>query len=731
MTERLARAAALHPKRTIGIWTLAFLLAVAAIALLLPSALTTDSDVSSDTESRRGYELMGERIPPSATPEPVVNEIVIVHAPGRSVEEASVREEVEQLAAAIEATGATREVRSFYESGDRILVSADGEATLLTLTLGPDGEDRIEDVIAVVEDADAGALEVSVTGEFTADHDFLAISNKDLKEGELFFGLPASLVVLLLVFGAVVASLVPLLLAIVAITLALALVAAIGQIWVLSFFVVNMLTGMGLALGVDYSLFIVSRFREERARGSEKLAAIEAAGRTASRAVFFSGSAFVIALTGMLLVPDTILRSLATGAILVGITAVAAATTLLPAVLALLGDRVDALRLPFLARGAAGEGRFWGGVVARVQRRPVVSLVLATALLVGLALPALDLRTGSAGIRTLPDTYASKRGFNALEEHFGAGTVDSAIVVVDAATGDPDVRRAVDELAAAMSSDPAFIEAETRIPPGRDIAIVEAFVAGDSRDESAVQAIEGLRAEVVPEALATVDAEAFVTGETAEIVDYRELMESWLPVVFLFVLALSFILLTVAFRSIVVPAKAIVLNLLSVGAAYGVLVLVFQKGIGNELFGFPQVESIEAWLPLFLFSVLFALSMDYHVFLLSRIRERYGRTGDNLDAVAYGVRSTARLITGAALIIIVVFSGFATGELVMFQQMGFGVAISLLLDATVIRSVLVPAAMQLLGDRNWYLPRRLEWLPHLELEAPSEEKDGKKVALSN
>ncbi len=186
-----------------------------------------------------------------------------------------------------------------------------------------------------------------------------------------------------------------------------------------------------------------------------------------------------------------------------------------------------------------------------------------------------------------------------------------------------------------------------------------------------------------------------------------------------------------AFRSIVVPAKAIALNLLSVGAAYGALVLVFQKGVGNELFGFPQVESIEAWLPLFLFSVLFALSMDYHVFLLSRIRERYGRTGDNREAVAYGVRSTARLITGAALIIIVVFAGFAAGDLVMFQQMGFGVAVSLLIDATVIRSVLVPAAMQLLGDRNWYLPAWLEWLPHVELEAAREEEGAEIVAPGN
>ncbi|HEX5801324.1 MAG TPA: MMPL family transporter [Gaiellaceae bacterium] len=734
MTEKLARAAARHPKRTVGVWSAAFVVAVAAIALLLPSAITTEADVTSDSESRRGYDLMFSRLPPRP---PVggeevlaVNEVVIARSPGRSIEDPAIRTEVERLASALEATGATRAVRTVWSTGDRSLVSPGGDATMLTIATGPDAEDRIEELIAVVEQADAGPLEVSITGEWTADRDFLAISNKDLKEGELFFGLPAALVVLLLVFGAVVASLVPLLLAIVAITLALALVAVIGQVWELSFFVVNMLTGMGLALGVDYALFIVSRFREERAAGIEKLDAIAVTGRTASRAVLFSGSAFVIALTGMLLVPDTILRSLAAGAILVGITAVAAAMTLLPAVLSLLGDRVDALQLPFGRRGTAGESRFWGWVVARVQRAPVVSLVLATGFLVALALPALELRTGSAGIRTLPDSYASKQGFLALEREFGAGTVDSAIVVVEGALGDAGVRAAVDDLARAIDSDPAFAEPETRITPDRELAIVEALVVGDSRDESAVQAIERLRADVVPAALAGVDARGLVTGETAEIVDYRELMEDWLPVVFLFVLAFSFVLLTVAFRSLVVPAKAIVLNLLSVGAAYGVLVLVFQKGVGNELFGFPQVESIEAWLPLFLFSVLFALSMDYHVFLLSRIRERYGQTGDTRDAVAHGVRSTARLITGAALIIIVVFAGFATGDLVMFQQMGFGVAIALLIDATVIRSVLVPAAMQLLGDRNWYLPRWLEWLPHIEVEAShAERREEEPVAL--
>ena len=306
--------------------------------------------------------------------------------------------------------------------------------------MGNDAEDGIKDVIAVVERADDGPYEVAITGEFTADDDLLTLSNKDLKEGELFFGLPAALIVLLIVFGAVVASLVPLLLAIVAIVFALALVAIVGQVWEVSFFIVNMLTGMGLALGVDYALFVVSRFREERGREVEKIDAIEATGRTASRAVLFSGTAFVIALSGMLLVPDTILRSLALGAVLVGLTTVTAATTLLPAVLSLLGDRVDALRLPFLGRSASGESRFWGSVVARVQRRPWISLIVSVAFLVALALPALDLRTGSAGVRTIPDGYPSKDGFNALESEFGVGTVDSAQVVAEGDVKSPKAR---------------------------------------------------------------------------------------------------------------------------------------------------------------------------------------------------------------------------------------------------------------------------------------------------
>jgi putative drug exporter of the RND superfamily len=697
----------------VALWSAIFAASVAVIVVFLPSAITTDATVTNDPESERGYEAIFRHMPPA---DDFVNEVVLVRAPGVDVSRsARVQNEVEQLATSIAAVGRTRSVTTYYDTRDESLLSPDRDATLITIGFGNDAEDRIADVIEVVEAADRGPLEVTITGEYTADEDFLTLSNRDLKEGELFFGLPAALVVLLFVFGAVVASLVPILLAIVAIVFALALTALVGQVWEVSFFVVNMLTGMGLALGVDYSLFVVSRFREERAAGREKHDAIAATGRTASRAVLFSGTAFVIALTGMLLVPDTILRSLAAGAVLVGITAVLAATTLLPAVLSLLGDRVDALRLPFRRREGE-EGRFWAGVVARVQRRPLAWLLATTAVLLALALPALDLRTGSAGVRTLPDGYAAKDGFNALEREFGVGTVDTVEVVVEGEL-DPATRNGVDRLLQSVSADPGFRAPEVTIAPDERLAVVEAQVRGDSRDEAAVQAIERLRRELVPLALPVTGADVYVTGETAEIVDYREVMEAWLPLVIAFVLGLSFVLLTVAFRSLVVPAKAILLNLLSVGAAYGLVVLVFQQGVGNELFGFSQVDAIEAWLPLFLFSVLFGLSMDYHVFLLSRIRERYTQTGDTSEAVGYGVRTTARLITGAALIIVVVFVGFATGDLVMFQQMGFGVAVALLLDATVIRSVLVPAAMELLGDRNWYLPRWLEWLPHYSVEA--------------
>jgi RND superfamily putative drug exporter len=377
------------------------------------------------------------------------------------------------------------------------------------------------------------------------------------------------------------------------------------------------------------------------------------------------------------------------------------------------------LRVPFLGRssvsGGAQESRFWGAVVKRVLRRPVVSLALAAAFLVVLALPLFSINIGSAGISTLPDDVSSKQGFLALERSFPAAGADPAQIVVENPSS-PDVEQALARLRASIRQDGDFGAVTAEQSPDGEFLLLEAQVPADPLTERAVDAVKRLRSDYVPEAFSGVNAEVLVTGTTAENIDYFDVMNRWLPIVLAFVLGLSLVLLTVAFRSIVIAATAIVLNLLSVGAAYGLIVAVFQFGWGAGLFGFQQVDIIEAWVPLFLFAVLFGLSMDYQVFLLSRIRERYTRCGDTSEAITFGITSTARIITGAALIIVAVFLGFAAGDMVMFQQMGFGIAVALLIDATIVRSVLVPAAMALLGRWNWYLPPWLDWLPHVEVE---------------
>jgi RND superfamily putative drug exporter len=508
-------------------------------------------------------------------------------------------------------------------------------------------------------------------------------------------------------------------LAIVSILVALALVALLALAYDMSVFTQNMLIGMGLALGIDYSLFILSRYREERLDGREKLDAIATAGATASRAVLFSGIAFVLAMLGLLLVPSTIFRSLAAGAILVGIVSVIAALTLLPALLTLFGDRVNALRIPLFGRAAerAGrEGRFWGAIVHSVMRRPVLSLVLAAGLLFALASPVLALDTGTSGAATLPDRFESKQGYLLLREEFPKESTEPVEIAVAGDVQTAAVKAAVARLEDELASRPIFGEPVVEVNQAGTVARVTVPIAGNPDSERAIDAVRDLRSDVVPRAFAGVDAQVYVGGDTAEELDYHDTVNFWLPLVLLFVLGLSFVLLTTAFRSIVVPATAIVMNLLSVGAAYGLLVLVFQEGVGNELLGLREAETIDAWVPLFLFAILFGLSMDYQVFLLSRIRERYSQTGDNDAAIVFGVGSTARLITGAALIIIAVFWGFAMGDTIAFQQMGFGVAVALLIDATIVRSVLVPATMKLLGERNWYLPSWLAWLPDVHVE---------------
>ena len=723
MTGGAARACAAHPWRTVAAWVALAVVSMGITSVFLADSLTTESNFTGTPESQRAIDLIEQRL---NRKEPV-RDVVIVRSATRTVDQAEFQQQVESVRSRLVAAAPSvvRVGPTYYQTHDRSQISKDQHSTLIQVTMPGselnDAPDRIKPVIAAVDEAGGrDGFTVLITGQATVGHDFTKLSESDLQKGE-GIGIPIALLILLAVFGAVVAALVPLILTIFAIVVALALAALIGQISPLSFFVVNMLTFMGLAVGIDYSLFIVSRYRDERREGHPKHEAIGLAGMTASRAVLFSGMTVVLALVGMLIVPTKIFVSLAAGAILVVLVAVVAALTLLPAIISLLGDRIESLRVPYFGRRAqraSQDGGFWGRIVAVVMRHPVIAMVLSVAVLLIAAVPYFSIHTGSAGLATLPESTHAKQGYVALNRDFTVGEVTPATIVVDGDVSSAGAREAFAKLQAALAKDDRFGTPQPASDSARDLAVINVPVAGDPNSDAALDAVRALRDTYLPDALSGTDLNAYVTGASAQNLDYFAITDKYLPIVFALVLGLSFILLMLAFRSVVVPASSIVMNLLSVGAAYGLLVFVTQQGHGAGLFGFQQVPIVEAWIPLFLFSVLFGLSMDYQVFLLSRIRERYDERGDAREAVAYGINSTARLITGAALIMVAVFAGFAAGQLVMFQQMGFGLGVAILLDATIVRTVLMPAWMELLGKHSWYMPTWLNWLPDLRVEPP-------------
>jgi putative drug exporter of the RND superfamily len=717
--RRLAAISVARPRLVLAVWGVVALVGFVLIGGLLGSALSSESDVTSNPESKQARDLIDARLPERDA----LDELVIVRSDELTATSPAFRERVRTLAERLRASDSVQSVSSYLDRRGEGLVSSDGHSTILPVVLAGEQEESIDDVVEIARSADgAQGFAVDITGEFTVGRDFQTVSEEDLQKGEIQFGLPAAMIILLLVFGTLVGALVPLTMAMLSIIVALALVAVIGQFVEVNLFVTNMLVAMGLALGIDYSLFIVSRLREERGKGLAHGEAILNVSSTATRAVVLSGTAFSLALLGMFLVPTTILRSLALGAIVVAIVSIAVALTFHPALLMVLGDRIDKLRVPWLGKrvseSAGTEGRFWGGAVRAVVRHPGISLVAAVALLLLATAPLLGLKLGASGPSSLPDDAIGKQGLVALERDFPTGAIDPVEVVVDTRAA-PQADANVPDLRSQLEQASDFAADSTTLEQGGDLVIASVPLNVEGSSEEASAAVDRLRDEYVPQAFGDSADEVLVGGLPAENRDFFALIGNWLPIVIAFVLALTLILLTLAFRSIVVALTAIAVNLLSVGAAYGLLVLVFQEGVATDLLGFGQVDRIEAWVPVFLFSVLFGLSMDYQVFLLSRIRERYTATRDTTQAIVFGVGSTARLITGAALIIIVVFSGFAAGELVSFQQMGFGVAVALLIDATIVRLVVIPAAMQLLGERNWYLPSWLEWLPHVEIEDPA------------
>ncbi len=721
-TAGLARASAQHPWRTIGGVLTLFGIAFLLISTLLAGALTTDATgtLTNNPESMQADNLLTARLGASNT----FGEIVVVRSTTLTVDDPAYRAYVEQLYGDLTAldpsvvAGGT----NYYLTGDATLVSADRMTTLIPLTIPEGVTTEIDQVHQVINAANAnGSFQVLVTGQATLDAEVKKVAQDDLATGE-GIGITVALVVLALVFGAIAAAFLPIVTAIVAIVIGLGATALLGQVMDIPFVVINVMTMLGLAVGIDYSLLIVSRYREERAKGLEKIDAIAITGSTAGRTVVISGMTVALALAGLLIMPDSSNQAIGTGALLVILAAVISSMTLLPAMLSLMGDKVDALRIPIIQRRATGKSaeadhRFWDWTTRIVMRRPIVSFVLAAGVLLAAAIPALGLNQGEIGINGLPDGLMSKDAYIVLQEEFGYGQDLPATIVIDGQTDLDDVRAAITSLETTIASDPAFVGSALEVHPESNLSILRVQLAGDATSGQAMEAVERLRADDIPQAFNGVPATALVTGKTAQLLDVKSVNDTYTPIVFAFVLGLSFVFLTLAFRSIVIPVKAILMNLLSVAAAYGLLVLVFQKGVGANFLGFKQVEVIQTGLPLFVFAILFGLSMDYHVFLLSRVRERYLETGDNDEAVAYGLRSTGRLITGAALIMVAVFSGFALGKLVPLQQLGFGLGVAVLVDATIVRCILVPASMRLLGKWNWYLPNFLSWLPQINLES--------------
>ena len=726
LTESLARFSAENRWWVLGAWVVLLAVSIAIMSTLLASALTTQFVFTNMPEAQRGVDLIEEmRGLPIST-----NEVVIVRSETMTIDDPAFEQAVTDLTSRLQALGPDiirlETLVDYPHTGLPFLLAEGRQTTIIPFTMAGDFDDatsNIADVVEVVETANPPAgIEVLITGQATVGKDFLEVGQEGIEKGETF-GVPMALIILALVFGTLVAAMLPVILAFASIFVALGAAALIGQVFALSFFVTNIIFMIGLAVGIDYSLFIVARYREERARGLEKIDAIARAGGTASRTVLFSGITVVIALFGMLLVPFNIFIGLGIGAILVVLASVLSALTLLPAFLSILGDGIDRIKIPLVGRGVAGVengGGFWDSVSYGVMRQPIISILLAGGLLVAAAYPVVDLAFGFAGVSSMPDGIPAKEGFLVLDEEFSAGNVTPAQIVFEGNLDTPEFQGELRSLVAFLESDSRTAfgpEQPLQTNDAMTIGLLSVPVVGDSAELLAVNAIDRLRNDYIPRIFTSGVVDVHVTGETAYNADFFTESKSSVWIVFPFVLGMSFILLMLVFRSIIVPIKAILLNLLSVGATYGILVLAFQKGWGAKLGVLTQFDIIEAWIPLFLFSILFGLSMDYHVFLMSRIRERYDETGDNADSVAFGIRTTGRLITGAGLIMVAVFWAFAAVDIVGLQQRGIGLGVAHLIDATIVRIVLVPAAMKLLGDSNWYLPPFLNWLPDLRVEA--------------
>jgi uncharacterized membrane protein YdfJ with MMPL/SSD domain len=663
-----------------------------------------------------------ERILDEGFQQPVGENVFIQHR-GLAVTDPAFAAVIDDVVRRLGGLADVQNVRSPLDPDNAAQIAESGRAALIAFEIRGDPDEAVDKIGPILERVDMAqqAHPEFFIGEFgnASAQDGIETAYADDLEKAGQLSLPITLAILVIAFGSLVAAGIPLLLALTAVFGTFGLVALSSHLLPMANEASALVLLIGLAVGVDYSMFYLKRAREERAAGRSTHAAVEAAAATSGRSVLVSGLTVMTAMAGMFLTGDKIFASLAAATIAVVAMAVVGSLTVLPALLCRLGDKVDRLRVPLIGRltRADGKGRVWGTVVDQVMRRPVVWAVLSGGLLVALAIPATQLRLQSGGPDSFPQSLPAMQTYNRMQEAFPGEALPANVVVKAPDVNAASVQAAIVQLRErSVATGRAYEPITVEVNDDATVANITVPIAGKGTDAASEASLAALREDVVPETVGALpDTEAGVTGLTAAWIDSKNEIKSELPFVFVFVLAFAFILMLFAFRSLVIAAKAIVLNLLSVAASYGVLVLVFQHGFGKDLVGFSSTAGIDPVIPLLLFVILFGLSMDYHVFILSRIREAVQRGMGGDEAISYGIRTTAGVVTSAAIVMVFVFAIFATLSMMFFKQFGVGLAVAVLLDATIVRAVLLPASMKLLGDWNWYLPSWLEWLPRFDL----------------
>jgi RND superfamily putative drug exporter len=713
IAARMGRWSARHRKIAIFGW-LAFVIA----AFVVGGMVGTKNLVwqtSLPGESGKAERILYEDFRPPAS------EAVLIQSETISTDDARFAAAIEDVVAGLGSLHAVVNLRSPFDPENPGQISPDGRSALVSFQIRGDPDeasDKLDPILDRMESLQAAhpQFHIAQFGEVSSNEEVMAAFTSDLEKAGMF-SLPLTLIILVVAFGALVAAGIPLLLGLTAVIATMGLVGPVSHLLPMDESISAIVLLIGLAVGVDYSLFYIRREREERRAGRSAEEALEVASATSGRSVLISGLTVMVAMAGMFFTGDKAFASFAAATILVVAVAMLGSLTVLPAILSKLGDKIDRVHVPLVGRlrRADGEGRVWGAIVDRVLRRPVLSVVVAGGMLVALALPALTLHTGEPGIETYPQNLKAVQTFNRLQDAFG-GTITADVVVKTSDVTAPAVQEAIRDLrmqavATGTMHEPVTID----VNDDRTVARVSISLTGNGTDGRSNAALSALREDIVPATVGALDgAQVAVTGMTATARDGNAQLKAAAPLVFAFVLVFAFGLLLVAFRSIVIAVKAIALNLLSVAAAYGILVLVFQHGFGKQLLGFEHTTPIVSFLPIFLFVILFGLSMDYHVLILSRVREYRDRGASTDEAVAQGIRNTAGVVTSAAIVMVGVFAIFGTLSMMMFKQFGVGLAVAVLIDATIVRAVLLPASMKLLGEWNWYLPRWLEWLPRLD-----------------